>query len=207
MVPPAARGRSATNFHVQQYEGKPVLTWWQGRILEVGFGQGEDGSLQHLLPARGHGARRQRLPRRPARNQADARRDGLDRRLRPDQDEPLELHGVADGVLLDSVIEEVDVKTGLVMWEWHALGHVPLSESLNPVPGSPTRGTTSTSTPSIPGRSGDVLLSARNMWTLYDVDLHSGHPLAPRRPAQQLQARAGRALLLAARRRIPARTA
>ncbi len=43
---------SATNFQVQQYEGKPVLTWWQGRILEVGFGQGEDviynTSYQHV---------------------------------------------------------------------------------------------------------------------------------------------------------------
>ena len=32
----------ATNFGVQSYEGKPVLTWWQGRVLAVGFGQGED---------------------------------------------------------------------------------------------------------------------------------------------------------------------
>ena len=39
---PLPAGYEATNFQVQQYEGKPVLTWWQGRIIKVGFGQGED---------------------------------------------------------------------------------------------------------------------------------------------------------------------
>ena len=39
---PLPAHEEATNLQVQQYEGKPVLTWWQGRILEVGFGQGED---------------------------------------------------------------------------------------------------------------------------------------------------------------------
>lgn len=33
---------SATNLQVQEYEGRPVLTWWQGDISEHGFGLGED---------------------------------------------------------------------------------------------------------------------------------------------------------------------
>ena len=118
------------------------------------------------------------------------------------------LHGVADGVLLDSVIEEVDVKTGLVMWEWHALGHIPMGESFNAVPGVAYPWDYIHINSVDPGTSGDVLLSARNMWTLYDVDLQSGtDPVATGQPAQQLQARAGGPLLLAARRRIPARWA
>src|ERR1700723_1146922 len=39
---PLPAGYQATNFQVQQFEGKPALTWWQGRIIKVGFGQGED---------------------------------------------------------------------------------------------------------------------------------------------------------------------
>ena len=27
---------------MQSYEGQRVLTWWQGRVLSLGFGQGED---------------------------------------------------------------------------------------------------------------------------------------------------------------------
>ena len=33
---------SATNLRVQEYAGKPVLTWWQGDISVHGFGLGED---------------------------------------------------------------------------------------------------------------------------------------------------------------------
>ena len=39
---PLPRNTSATNFRVQEYEGKPVLTWWQGDISVHGFGLGED---------------------------------------------------------------------------------------------------------------------------------------------------------------------
>ncbi len=35
-------GQVATNFSPQTYQGQPVLTWWQGRVLEIGFGQGEE---------------------------------------------------------------------------------------------------------------------------------------------------------------------
>src|SRR6185437_11430440 len=37
---PLAHGQTATNLQVQQSLGKPALTWSQGRVLQVGFGQG-----------------------------------------------------------------------------------------------------------------------------------------------------------------------
>ena len=39
---PLPAGTEATNLQVQQYEGQPVLTWWQGYIPPQGFGQGEE---------------------------------------------------------------------------------------------------------------------------------------------------------------------
>ena len=39
---PLAAEQDATNFGVQSYRGRPALVWWQGRIIEAGFGQGED---------------------------------------------------------------------------------------------------------------------------------------------------------------------
>ena len=171
---PLPAGESATNFHVQQYEGKPVLTWWQGRILEVGFGQGEDeifnGSYRHVATVRAGNGYHADLHEIRLTPEGTAWIDAFD----PIKMNLSKLHGVADGVLLDSVIEEVDVKTGLVMWEWHALGHIPLSESLNPVPGVAYPWDYIHINSVDPGSSGDVLLSARNMWTLYDVDLQSG---------------------------------
>ena len=84
------------------------------------------------------------------------------------------VHGAADGILTDSVVQEIDVKTGLVMWEWHALGHIPLGESNNPVSASGYPWDYVHINSVDPGSAGDVLLSARNTWTLYDVDIHSG---------------------------------
>jgi hypothetical protein len=82
-------------------------------------------------------------------------------------------HGSSNGVLTDSVVQEVDIKTGLVMWEWHALGHIPLSESHNPVPHSYPWDYAHLNSVD-PGSAGDVLVSVRNTWTVYDIDLRSG---------------------------------
>ena len=47
---PLPAAESATNFRPQTYDGQTVLTWWQGRVLQLGFGQGEDEilSLIHI---------------------------------------------------------------------------------------------------------------------------------------------------------------
>jgi hypothetical protein len=172
---PLPAGDEATNLRVQQYDGKPVLTWWQGRILEVGFGQGED--VLYNTSYQPVGAVH-------AGNGYHA--DLHEFQLTPegtawiDMFYPIEMnlssyHGLSNGVLTDSVIQEIDVKTGLVMWEWHALGHVPISESHNPAPKSPYPWDYVHINSISPGSEGDVLLSSRNMWTLYDVDLRSGN--------------------------------
>jgi Arylsulfotransferase (ASST) len=171
---PLPAGLESTNFQVQQYEGKPVLTWWQGRILEVGFGQGE-----HVL----YNTSYQPVARIRAGN--GYRADLHEIRLTPegtawiDVFDPIHMnlsaeHGVANGILTDSVIEEIDIKTGLVMWEWHALGHIPLGESNQTVPASEYPWDYVHVNSVDPGSTGDVLLSSRNTWGLYDVDLHSG---------------------------------
>ena len=60
--------------------------------------------------------------------------------------------GAASGLALDGVIQQIDIHTGLVMWEWHSLGHVDVSESYSktPRPRDETPTTTSTSTHSRP---------------------------------------------------------
>jgi hypothetical protein len=185
---PLPKGDDATNLQVQQYEGKPVLTWWQGRILEVGFGQGEDliynTSYQHvatIFAGNGYHADLHVVKITP---QGTAWIDMFD----PIHMNLSSAHGEANGVLTDSVVQEIDIKTGLVMWEWHALGHIPVSESNNPAPkaGYPwdyvhinsispgPEGSDSQTTGAGADRPGQVLLSSRNTWTLYDVDMRTG---------------------------------
>ncbi len=165
---------AATNFQVQSYEGKPVLTWWQGRILEVGFGQGEDEiyntSYQPVAKVRAGNGYHADLHEIRLTPQGTAWIDMFD----PIKMNLSSAHGLSDGVLTDSVIEEIDIKTGLVMWEWHALGHVAIGDSHNPAPKASYPWDYIHINSVDPGTSGDVLLSSRNTWTLYDVDIRSG---------------------------------
>ena len=41
---PAPKGQYVTDFREQTYQGKPVLTWWQGTSTMSGVGHGVDGS-------------------------------------------------------------------------------------------------------------------------------------------------------------------
>jgi hypothetical protein len=171
---PLRSGDSATNFLVQQYQGEPVLTWWQGRILEVGFGQGEDqiynSSYQHVATVRAGNGYHADLHEIRLTPQGTAWIDDFD----PIKMNLSSAHGEANGVISDSIVQEIDVKTGLVMWEWHALGHIPISESNNPAPKFSYPWDYAHINSVDPGTSGDVLLSSRNTWTLYDVELNSG---------------------------------
>jgi len=171
---PLPAGDSATNFQVQSYEGKPVRTWWQGKILGVGFGQGEDliynDSYQKVAEVRAGNGYSADLHEERLTPQGTAWIDIFD----PIHTNLTSVKGSANGILTDSVIQEIDIKTGLVMWEWHALGHIAIGDSFNPLPdnGRPWDYVHINSVD--PGASGDVLLSARNTWTLYDVDIHTG---------------------------------
>jgi hypothetical protein len=171
---PLPHGLSSTNFRVQEYEGKPVLTWWQGQILQVGFGQGDDviydSSYKQIATIRGGNGYRADLHEIRLTGAGTAWIDEFD----PIHYDTSSLGGVKDGILTDSVVQEIDVKTGLVMWEWHALGHIPLSDSTMQVQRSSYPWDAYHINSIDPGASGEVLLSSRNTCALYDVNIKTG---------------------------------
>ena len=73
------------------------------------------------------------------------------------------------------MIQEIDVRTGAVMFEWHALGHVPLDSSHSPPPRTTTTdGNTNVwdwfHMNSINREStGNFLVSSRNTWAVYQL--------------------------------------
>ncbi|HEV7585703.1 MAG TPA: arylsulfotransferase family protein [Solirubrobacteraceae bacterium] len=171
---PLAAEQEATNFGVQRYRGRPVLVWWQGRIIQAGFGLGEDviydSSYRQVASVRagnGYAADLHVIRLTP---HGTAWIDAF----APVEEDLTAVHGASRAVLTDSVVQEIDVATGLVMWEWHALGHLPLEESQSPLAthGYPWDYAHVNSVD--PGPSGDILISARGTWALYDVDIHSG---------------------------------
>jgi hypothetical protein len=171
---PLPAGYDSTNFHVQSYEGKEVLSWWQGRILKLGFGQGEDeiynSSYQHVATVKAGNGYHADLHEFRITPEGTAWID----MFVPVRENLSAYGGSADGVLSDSVIEEIDIKTGLVMWEWHAFGHIPLSNSKSK-PSDSSYPWDAYHVNSIdPRGNGELLISSRNTWTLYDLEIHTG---------------------------------
>ena len=60
---PAPKGTYVTDFREQTYQGKPVLTWWQGNVNVSGVGHGEDEIYNTSYQPRGdrQGGQRARL--------------------------------------------------------------------------------------------------------------------------------------------------
>ncbi len=170
---PLPAGLDATNLQVEQYQGKPALVWWQGRIIQAGFGEGEDvvydDSYRRVATIRAGNGYRADLHEVRITPEGTAWIDVFD----PIEANLSSVHGPANGVLTDSAVQEIDIKTGLVMWEWHTLGHIPISDSKNPVPSNFPWDYAHLNSAD-PGPSGDVLVSVRNTWTLYDLDIRTG---------------------------------
>jgi hypothetical protein len=80
-----------------------------------------------------------------------------------------------DGVT-DGLLQEIDVKTGLVMFQWSSLDHVGLGESYSkPAIASTSKPFDYFHINSINvDRDGSLLISARNTWAAYDLDPRSG---------------------------------
>jgi hypothetical protein len=134
---PLSGTNEAENLQLLQYQGKPVLTWWEGQTLTLGFGLGSDKiydtSYRTVATIRaGNGLQT----------------DGHEFLLTPQgtaiimayspvQADLSSLGGAVKGIVVDTVLQEIDVKTGLIVWQWNSLGHVGLDESYSNIPGNP----------------------------------------------------------------------
>jgi hypothetical protein len=171
---PLPAGMTATNLTVTGYEGQPALEWWQGRVLKLGFGQGEDviydSSYRRVATVRAGNGYKADLHVTRITPQGTAWLDAYD----PVRTNLSSVGGPSNGVLNDSVVQEVDIRTGLVMWEWHAYGHIPYTDSYNPAPASSYPWDFVHVNSVDPGTHGDLLVSFRNTWSLDDIDIHTG---------------------------------
>ncbi len=171
------KGENALDLSLQSYEGQQDLTWWQGRVLALGFGEGEDVVMD---------ANYQTVATVRAGNGYEA--DLHDFQLAPGNVAYLtaynlmrcdltSLGGARNGVIIDTAVQAVDVKTGLVRWEWHSLDHVWASESHAPVPGNATPWDYFHLNSIDPEPNGDVLISGRSTWAAYQLEAGSGEVL------------------------------
>jgi hypothetical protein len=163
----------ASNLTLQRYRGKPVLTWWQGPVTTQAFGLGKAiiADTSYRTVAEVHSGNGYAM-------------DIHELRLTDDGDalvtvySPVLVHlpGTPAGArssLLDSIVQEIDIRTGLVVWEWHALGHIPLKDSYaTPANSASYDAFHINSVQPRPG--GELLISARDASAIYEVDRATG---------------------------------
>ncbi|MFD7019196.1 arylsulfotransferase family protein [Streptomyces sp. NPDC059928] len=170
-------GQQAADFRQQTYEGKPVLTWWQGtnlggaakgvgyvydkhhrKIAEVRAGNGyfADGHEFLITP------RNTALI--PAYQQTTA--------------DLTSIGGPAHQKVLNGVVQEVDIRTGKVLFQWNSTDHVPYAQSEQPLPASPDTPWDWFHINAVkPDGHGRLLVDARNTWTTYEVSRRTGRIL------------------------------
>ena len=168
--------QAATDFRTQTYQGKPVLTYWQG-TSRIGIGTGElvmlDQSyrvIHRIRSANGF---------KPDLHEFVVTPDGKALFITyPIVRANLKSVGAAKrGLVVDSVIQEVDIATGLVTFEWHSLGKIPITDTFSK-PMSPRAPFDYAHANSVNlDTDGNLLLSARNTWTAYKIDHDTGRIL------------------------------
>lgn len=169
------KGSLALDFKEQTWNGKPVLTWWQG-VIGPGFGTSGYYSIRdehyHQLATvhAGNG-----LP-----------SDLHEFLIGPDNTAWITAYhligwdmssvgGPTDGTIVDSAVQEIDLKTGLVRFEWHALDHVPLSAGYTGVPSSSAQLWDWFHVNSVQVlKNGDIIVSSRNTHQVYEVSTSTG---------------------------------
>jgi hypothetical protein len=173
---PAPPGFQDADLRIQNYLGRSVLTYWQGRIA---LGHGTDGvgvidnsNYHQIAQVKAGNGLSMDL------HDFDLESNGT-AFITVFQPTYVNLHdygGLTSGIIEDCVIQEIDVRTGLVMFEWHAYGHVPLSNAYSKVPtykGGIWDWFHINSIDLEP--DGNLLVSSRSDWALYQISHSFGN--------------------------------
>jgi Arylsulfotransferase (ASST) len=172
---PLHAGSAATDLQVQSFEGRPVLTWWQGDISIHGFGLGEDviddstySTIARVRAGNGYRSDLHEFRLTP-------RGTALITAYAPLRCDLSSIGNSTEAAVIDGVLQEIDVRTGLVRFEWTSLDHARLDESYEHA---------HTKTIEQPfdyfhinainlDADESLLVSARNTWTVYELDPHT----------------------------------
>ncbi len=164
----------ASNLSLQTYAGKPALAWWQGVVTNTGATEsGEEVVVnqhyQQVATLRGQDGWKLTLHALTI--------DGEDAWVTANKNIAKNLSdygGAYNGALIDSAVQEYNIKTGRLLRTWDALGHIPLEESYSTVP---TNGfpwdAYHVNAIDLAG-DGTFLVSMRNTWAAYLVNIATG---------------------------------
>lgn len=168
----------AQDLKVQHYEGKPVLTWFEGKVVykdAPGHGMGDyvilDDSYNEVTSVRAGNGYQGDLHDFLITPQGTA----LFTIYHPVSRDLSVVGGSPSGQVLDNIVQEVDIKTGRVLFEWHSLDYVTLEESYWKLPKSAHDLYDYFHINSIDVEDdGSLLVSGRHTSALYKIDRNTG---------------------------------
>jgi hypothetical protein len=170
---PVPKRYVAANLSLQSYQGKPVLAWWQGVVTNIGQTvSGEDVVVnQHyktLATLKGKDGWVLTLHEIVIR--------GNDAWVTANRNVPKNLSkygGAYNGALIDSAVQEYDLRSGKLLYTWDALNHIPLSQSEASLPtnGFPWDAYHVNSLQLL--GDGTFLVSMRDTWAAYLVNIRT----------------------------------
>jgi hypothetical protein len=183
-------GDIATDFRTQAYLGQPVLTWFQSGSQAAHNGPGSPAGAAGPGPDGPSGTdyiysdRYQRIATvRAGHGDATNFHEFL---ITPWNTALIlastvatanltAIGGPADQRVIDGLVQEIDIKTGRVLFQWNSAAHVPYADSYQPLPPS-------SSTPwdwfhinaVHLDTDGNLLVDSRNTWTTFKVSRRTG---------------------------------
>jgi hypothetical protein len=173
----APAGDVDADFRTQTYDGKPVLTFWEG----TGLG-GVSSGVDYI-----YNDKYQLIATVKAGNELSA--DGHEFLITPQNTALIlsyttatanltSIGGPADQTVIDGVAQEIDIKTGKVLFQWNSAGHVPYAESEQPLPASASDPWDWFHMNAVKlDTNGNLLIDARDTWTTYEVSPKTGKVL------------------------------
>ncbi len=169
---PVGGGDSDFNFNIGTYGGQTALTWWRGAVRAAhgdGVGQIADPSYRSLETIRaGHGL------------QTDLHELSLTARgtayITAYDTVAADLSsfgGPRHGKVYVGHVQEVDLRTGRILFDWDSAEHVPFRESYQQIGPEPAWDYFHVNSVA-ELEDGNLLISARNTSALYKVDRSTG---------------------------------
>jgi len=162
----------ATNLVAEEYKGAPVLVRWEGPVVDPGFGRGEgvivDTSYREIARIRAGNGRKIDLHELILTQQGTALFTCYPEVVPADLSS---IGGPRNGRVQESIIQEVDVATGRLLWEWRGLDHIPVSESYQPME-DPYEYLHANSIQVAP--DGNLLVSFRHAWAVHKIHRRTG---------------------------------
>ncbi len=163
----------STNLQVQSYRGEPVLAWWQGINIKPGYGQGHyimlDSSYRPVAEVYGQNGLKGDLHEFFITPEGTALFTCY--RLQPA--DLSKYGGSRHGTILNSLMQEVDIATGKLLFQWDAAQHVPMEHSEVACPKRGIWDWFHINSIDV-DTDGNLLISSRHLWSVFKVDRSNG---------------------------------